>query len=124
MPHRKLARIATSDKWRTIAAILAAVLLGVIVLTVVNSIQNNQLAIEKSCILLNNAVTRSLSMPNESTRQLVAEIVDSMDSSERERYLAAVAREQRDREDNPLTVDCEKVAEDPDSIRAIQVDPK
>lgn len=124
MPHRRLANAALSDVWRTVAAILAAVLLGVVVLVGVSTVLRNREAIEKSCILLNNVIIRSGAggQQGTSTKLLVGKIVDTMTKAERERYFEFRKEEREDAKKNPLTIDCKKVASDPDSIRAIQVE--
>jgi carbonic anhydrase/acetyltransferase-like protein (isoleucine patch superfamily) len=123
MPHRRLANAAFSDVWRTIAMILAAVILGLVVLIVSNAIIRNNEAIEKSCILLNNVVVRSQAgQQSTSTRLLVGKILDQMTAPERERYLAYRTEEREKSSKNPLTIDCKKVADNPDGIKAIQVE--
>jgi hypothetical protein len=109
-----------------VSAVLACILLGVVVLAVLNAISSNKEAIEKSCILLNNVVIRSTGQPPDPSLQLlINEIVQDMDSQTRTRYRELQRLEQQqNREEPPLTVDCEKVAQDPDSIRAIQVEPQ
>lgn len=127
MPYRRLAAAAGVDKWRTVAFILGAFLLGTVVLVVVNRINNNSLAIEKGCILLNNVVIRS-GAAGQSTgpradinRLLTSEIVDKMTPAERDRYFRLRQEVAKQAREEPLVIDCQRVADDPDSIRAIQL---
>lgn len=123
---RQLRNLAVADKWRTIAAITGAVLLGVIVLLVANRILDNKTAIEKSCILLNNVVIRSQSEQGrtESTNILLKALVEIMTPTERERYQQALRAEAKSREKrNPLLVNCDRIVEHPEEIKAIQIKP-
>lgn len=124
MPHRRLANLALADVWRTVAVIAGAVILGLVVLIVSTAISRNNQAIEKSCILLNNVVIRSGAngQQNTSTKLLIGKLVDQLSPAELERYREFRREEQENRSKRPLTVDCEKVADHPDSIRAIQVE--
>lgn len=95
------------------------VMVGV-VYAIVDGQQKNKLAIEKSCTLLNNAVihsSRASTDPNSPSAALITGILTVIPSKYIKQY--------QERSKNFTTVvpliNCERVAEDPDSIEAVRL---
>jgi hypothetical protein len=115
---------------RTLALILAVVAMTVGVFILVNQVskntddlnQNTQ-SIEKGCILLQNAIVKATApppagSPPDATQVLVGSILKRMTPAERKRYKDAASQPPRLLD---VLVDCKKVAQNPDSIRAVPV---
>lgn len=110
-----------ADVWRLIAVVCAALALGAVTMAVYTRITQNKTAIEKSCILLNNAILQGQAQaakPGSSTNVLVESIVGHMTGAERQSYRQALTREAKGPPQGVQPVDCEKVADDPDKIKA------
>lgn len=108
-----------NQKWRRVAAVLGALALGLAIYLIVVQVHSNKLAIEKSCVLLNNAILRSQSQavkPGSSTAILVRIILRNGTQQEVANFFAATEREKTAA--NPILVKCGKVADDPDQIKA------
>lgn len=107
------------EKWRLAAAILGALTLGLSIYLIAAQVHSNKLAIEKSCVLLNNAILRSQAQATKqgsSTAILVGIILRKGTEQEVADFFAATEREKTVA--NPILVKCKKVADDPDQIKA------
>lgn len=98
-----------------------AVLCGV-VYTLAYNAEQNRLAIEKGCVLLNNAIVRSTQAavdPNGASAALVAGILRVIPKEFVEQY------EERVKGQTTVVplIDCENVADHPEEIRAIPLKP-
>lgn len=107
---------------RAYGALLALIAFSMVVYVIADRQSRNRLAIEKGCILLNNAIIRSStasSNPRSPSTILVREILTEAVQNNRgyvvKEFQAATRR-------GPLVIpliDCKKVADDPGNIKAI-----
>jgi hypothetical protein len=122
MPHRaaaaKLKRLGHYP--RTIALVVGMAVIAVVVYDVVDRANKNKLAIEKSCTLLNNAVIRSSASqtsPNSPTVPLIQGILEVIP----QKYVNEYIMRSKDNTTVIPLINCEKVADHPESIHAEQL---
>lgn len=107
------------EKWRTVAGVLGAALIGLVVYLAISQILSNKQAIEKGCILLNNAIVRSQAEADRKgtpSSVLVAIILDEASEQRKVELAAAIARQRK--QGNPIVVPCKKLSDHPEQIRA------
>jgi hypothetical protein len=110
----------TISKFKLAGAIAGALALGLVVYLIVSQVNSNKVAIEKGCILLNNAVIRSQAEAQREGSTTAVLVATIMDHASQERKLQFAAAVKRDKEQgNPLVVPCETLADHPDQIRAV-----
>lgn len=115
-------KILLIEKVKLVGALCGALALGLAIFLIVSQIQTNKLAIEKGCILLNNAIVRGqgeAARKESSTGILIATIMEGASKERQIAFAAAVKREQK--RGNPLVVPCDIVADHPDTITAIPI---
>lgn len=105
-----------------LALICGVVTLSIVVYTLSSRAEQNRLAIEKGCILLNNAVIRSSQAaadPKGASAALIAGVLKVIP----DRFVRQYATRSRGVRTVVPLVDCERVAEHPEEIRAVALEP-
>lgn len=109
---------------RTIGLVLSVIAAMVVVFIIVNRVNKNTTAIEKGCVLLNNAIVKSSTTgaagQPKATRILLESIIRNMTPEEKKAYNEAL-RQPPDL--SSFLVDCVKVAKHPEKIKALQIKP-
>lgn len=100
--------------WHTAAAICSVIILALVVVVVFDRTHKNREAIEKGCILLNNAIIRSSQAPpSPATKILIEAILSQAPQATVVRYKAA----SHERPPSIITlVDCHAIAQHPETI--------
>lgn len=103
--------------WRTIGFVLSIIILFAIVLDVLDRAQKNKIAVEKSCVLLNNAIIRSGAAGGGPSRILIEEILRN--AQQHHRAYVVVQYQNALKQTRQLTlVNCQEVARNPENIKA------
>lgn len=114
--------VPRQEKVKLIGAFAGALALGLVVLLIVNQTNSNKNAIEKGCILLNNAILKSQAETERKgspTAILIKVILDDASPARQAEFVAAVKREQQ--RGSPLLVPCKVLANDPGRIKAVPI---
>jgi len=121
LPHRIEKRLKIISHYpRTIALFIGVIVIVAIIYDVADRANKNKLAIEKGCILLNNAIIKSSASqtdPHSPSVPLIQGILATIPKKYVDEYLV------RSRQ-NPTVVpliDCKKVADHPGDIKAEQI---
>jgi hypothetical protein len=107
----------------TWGAIAAVATIAVVVFFIVRGQQQNRQAIEKGCILLNNKIIESQSQGGQSTGLLIAEILRLAAANGDKDVILKYKKLSQGHPITLATLNCKKVAQHPDSIKAIPQHP-